>query len=90
VRKPTGTWQKRNLSREAAAEIPARPIAIAASRLATIFVSLSAGFRPQLHAAATSWLMRATSKSASEGNSTQNPHRRLGPTFIQISLQPAV
>jgi hypothetical protein len=47
-RKPTGTRQKRNLSREAAAEISARPIAVAASRLATIFVSLSAGLRPQL------------------------------------------
>jgi hypothetical protein len=47
-RKPTGTRQESDLSREAAAEISARPIAVAASRLAIIFVSLSAGLRPQL------------------------------------------
>jgi hypothetical protein len=50
------------LSREAAAAHSARPIAAAASRLTTFFVSHSAGLRPQLRAAATSWLRRATSK----------------------------
>jgi hypothetical protein len=58
---------KRNLSREAATALSARPIGVAASRLTVSILSLSSGLRPQLRAAADSRLKRATSKSVSEG-----------------------
>jgi N-formylglutamate amidohydrolase len=47
-RNPRETRQEQDLSREAAAAMGRAEFAAAASRLATFFVSFSAGLRPQL------------------------------------------
>jgi hypothetical protein len=69
-RKPTGTKRKTSFSREAATGHSAQSIAAAASRLTTFLVSISAGLRPQLRAAATSWLKPATSILLFRANKT--------------------